>query len=228
MPLLDALPSAIVHGEALKKRGRVEGDAGMSIDHTDKDTKKLLLLLCKLALNSAQQIRCLRSIVLSCYAVPTESEIVKGISRSMQAYDALKDKYSSKEEKIEAIGPHHIHAWDSLLRGIETKLNVNKELMGMIAKYEETTKEIAAKEKMQIHKVLQREVKYCRIMNTFNKRVTRRLEVSFAEGSNSQQMWNCIEPHFLNMPDHKKLPGIAPPGDMERRIQAALEESSDP
>eukprot|EP00929_Paragymnodinium_shiwhaense_P083364 TRINITY_DN44398_c0_g1_i1.p2 TRINITY_DN44398_c0_g1~~TRINITY_DN44398_c0_g1_i1.p2 ORF type:complete len:237 (-),score=69.75 TRINITY_DN44398_c0_g1_i1:128-838(-) len=234
MQLLAALPNAADTAEPFdKKRKHETGSAGSAggVDLSHEDTKKLLELISKMVLNNTQQIRAMRSILLLCYSIPTQNKMVATVSSTMRQYDGLKQQYSTKEEKLAAIGPHHVQAWNAIVSNLEEvakkeniKTLVKEEQVNPVEHYVQTMTEEAKSKGIMMHQLVQQQVKYCRIVDTYQKKINRRLEVNFAENSTSAVFWSKIaEQLIMQMTDVKRLPGIAPPGDMERRLQAALE-----
>eukprot|EP00929_Paragymnodinium_shiwhaense_P041300 TRINITY_DN21468_c0_g1_i1.p2 TRINITY_DN21468_c0_g1~~TRINITY_DN21468_c0_g1_i1.p2 ORF type:complete len:204 (-),score=38.23 TRINITY_DN21468_c0_g1_i1:232-843(-) len=199
---------------------------------SNRDTIKLLELLCKLVLNNTQQLRAMRSILLQCYSIPTGTPVVAQIANTMRWYDGLKSQHQSKEEKLAAIGPHHVQAWNALVTylekvSVDTKKTVKTEDVQDICpvkKYCQDVKKEAESAGVQLHLLIQQQVRYCRVVDTFQKKFNRRLEVNFAEASTTDKFWkSSAEQLIVGITGVRRLPGIAPPGDMERRIQAELE-----
>eukprot|EP00929_Paragymnodinium_shiwhaense_P039950 TRINITY_DN20906_c0_g1_i3.p2 TRINITY_DN20906_c0_g1~~TRINITY_DN20906_c0_g1_i3.p2 ORF type:complete len:166 (+),score=24.47 TRINITY_DN20906_c0_g1_i3:296-793(+) len=160
--------------------------------------------------------------------------LVKKMADSKRSYDALKSKYSTKEEKLLAVGPHHVQAWNALVsymeeQSMEMKLTTKSEdgstPVCPVKQYIATMTKEAQNRQLPMHRVVQHHVRYCRMMDTHQKKMARRLEVNFVENTASERFWRETAVEILL--SHKEvriLPGIAPPGDMERRLQATLEE----
>eukprot|EP00929_Paragymnodinium_shiwhaense_P041307 TRINITY_DN21468_c0_g3_i3.p2 TRINITY_DN21468_c0_g3~~TRINITY_DN21468_c0_g3_i3.p2 ORF type:complete len:267 (-),score=55.76 TRINITY_DN21468_c0_g3_i3:102-902(-) len=242
MPLFDTAAPATVDTKmeesaasrsVKRKTDRLASLSGA--DASNHETNKLLELLCKLVLNNTQQLRAMRSIFLLCYSIPTGTAVVGQIANSMRWYDGLKSQYTSKEEKLVAIGPHHVHAWNTTITYLEKLSEESKKTIKIqqdgkevevcpVKKYILDIKKEAQAAGVELHYVVQQQVRYCRMVDTYQKKICRRLEVNFAEKSTSDLFWKATaEPLLLMVPGVRRLPGIAPPGDMERRIQAELE-----
>ena len=75
-----------------------------------------------------------------------------------------------------------------------------------------------------------REVRYCRLVKTFDKSV-KRLEVNMVPGSLSHSLYHQVGLEALLLDVYKKrmtpLPCQAPPGDLERQLQNYLDDIED-
>eukprot|EP00974_Lingulodinium_polyedra_P092483 8959637-Lingulodinium_polyedra.AAC.1 len=66
-------------------------------------------------------------------------------------------------------------------------------------------------------------VKYCRIAKT-NSNNDKRLELNMVENSEAQNIWfTTVEKAWLVQERSHRLPNMAAPGDMERKIQEFLD-----
>ena len=102
-------------------------------DKATLDMAKVLTLVTKLSLNSAQQMRAMRAILLDVYHVPAEHEVVTMGKAATQAF-AEKAKGISPQEKDAQLGLPHVHLWNSILTVLKKHLagpeaeNLNKYL----------------------------------------------------------------------------------------------------
>eukprot|EP00959_Pyramimonas_sp_CCMP1952_P121039 2530636-Pyramimonas_sp.AAC.1 len=73
-----------------------------------------------------------------------------------------------------------------------------------------------------LHNLL-KEVRYARCCKTYDSKI-KRLEVHVNSGSDSEKMLNQMLVPLWLREKAVKLEGVAPPGDLERRIQHAIDE----
>ncbi len=65
------------------------------------------------------------------------------------------------------------------------------------------------------------EVKHCSVANAYRKDV-KKVQVSTVHGTDTHQMWKIIVTYLVDKADLKE--GRAPQGDLERKIQTAIDE----
>ena len=79
-----------------------------------KKIKEAVVLLTKLGLSHAQQMRTIRATLLDVIMMPEESEWMKGVVEAGQKYASLMPD-SGRDAKIEKMGLIHHHAWNALI-----------------------------------------------------------------------------------------------------------------
>ncbi len=74
---------------------------------------------------------------------------------------------------------------------------------------------------------LRHEVNYCRIAKAWDKRFIK-LQVNCVPQTASWKLWQRIKEKIVLVPDkYVELPGIAPEGDMEKKLQEFLKQSTE-
>ena len=113
----------------------------------DEDIKRLMTLVAKLSLNSAQGLRVIRSIVLKVYLMPSESNFMKSVVVATASYtktakalrESMDDKGIPKSEQqqkvLDRLGVPHVHAWNAMvttaLATLKDKIDKNEVVEGI-------------------------------------------------------------------------------------------------
>eukprot|EP00971_Amphidinium_carterae_P232498 4614056-Amphidinium_carterae.1 len=146
----------------------------------------------------------MKSILLTCYSLPTEEEVVPLIKEATKGW-AEATKSMTREQK-RAHGEPHVYAFNAFMGWAMTKYSNDTDLTATLMQYQTKFPNMQA---------LSREVKYFRVAKTYNKDF-KRLEVNFRVGSDTELMWNMLERALLKRAQWEPLPSMAPPGDLER------------
>eukprot|EP00972_Heterocapsa_arctica_P081105 11950558-Heterocapsa_arctica.AAC.1 len=109
--------------------------------------------------------------------------------------------------------PHH-HAWEALLAWVTTVTSSASESK-LIKDYCEFIKKDPVK-------TLTEQVRHVRVCKCYNKDM-KKLEVNTKQDSRSYHIWQIMKEKLIGA-GCRELAGIAPPGDLERRIQKALDD----
>ena len=181
---------------------------------TDDNTQQLLKLVAKLSLANALAARVLRSIILDVMHIPATSDIVVSILEATRAYAAAHRPASA--EARQAMGMPHHHAWNAMLERVKKDAPAGPECKA-ITEYSDYIKTNPVL-------LLTTQVRYVRITKCYDKAM-KKLEVNCHPDSQSWAVWQVIKKYLLAK-GCKELPGVAPQGDLERRIQKAIDETT--
>ena len=193
------------------KRAR-QGDRG---DSEAEAMRALLTQVAKLSLANALSARVMRSIVLDVMHVPASSAVITAIMAATRAF-AEAHRPASAQERLGMGMPHH-HAWNALIETVKRDAPSGAFECKAIEDY-------SAFVKTDPVTILTKQVRYVRVTKCYDKTM-KKLEVNCYPDCQSYKLWQVIKA-FLLKGGCKELPGLAPPGDLERRIQKALDEAA--
>jgi len=192
--------------------------------------KDFLTILGKLALNSAMQVRIHKAIIIDCYKVlaaslwfTLHSEATKSFAT---AQSKLKEEGKSPQEIKEMIGMPSIHGFNSMVKHVMTlKIPEAAKLKTAVALWET----------QEGWKTIAQHIRCCRFSKMFNAQ-DKRLEMSVPLEMHTDideedhtaltptWAWLIIKREMLKeSSSHIQMEGVAPPGDMERKIQEWLD-----
>ena len=178
---------------------------------TDAQTNKLLVLIVKLLLSTTQTARALKSILLDVIKVPVEDPLTIALMDAGKKHRQKVDKLSPEQRR--ELGPAHIHRWNAILTH-------------MSATYPDLQQDIAAYAVLvNTRKQITDQVKFCRLSSAWGK-TSKKLEVNCLPGSPSYTLWQKIRDVLIAQAKYHDLPGQAPEGDMEKKLQHFLESST--
>ena len=183
--------------------------------------QKIVQILAKLCLSSALQVRTLKACVVEVMRVGASSPFVDKAMAAVQSY-VQAAKTVEKEDVQDRIGLVHHHVFNSFM---STALEVLKEAPeGLeVKKYVD---EMKAMERSAMWSKLQNEVRHCRIVKAFDKKY-KKVEVYVVVGSQAEAVWKYVVVAMSKADKaYKPLCGIAPRGDLERKIRAFLEDGT--
>lgn len=101
----------------------------------------ILILIAKLGLQSAQQVRLLRSCMVVCPLVSADHELVKAMKSSTLEYFNKSKIYKDVAARQAAISVPHAHAWNACLRWL-LKDNLSPLHKECLEKYIKTASEL--------------------------------------------------------------------------------------
>ena len=197
-----------------------------------KKMEELMVLLSKLCLSSALQCRDHKAIVMDCVLIKTDSAWYREFKAATEKFTdtqrRLKDQGSSPPQIKNMIGIPSVHGFNALVKhALVLKPVWGKQL-------EEAVKLWASQDGWH---TIHAHVPHCKISRMFHS-TQKRLEVSVPQEhmvpledtqiTEVAQLtptwaWTRIKKLVLQDPDHHALEGIAPAGDLERRIQEFLD-----
>lgn len=199
-------------GLKLPDKGNKRKAAGPAATGSEGGIKELLDLVAKLSLANALSSRVLKSIVLDVMHVPITNEIVQAMMTATKNF-AEAHRPASKEERDKMGMPHH-HAWNAMLEKIAAEAPLGIESRA-IKDYSDFVKNDPVK-------ICTAQVRHVRVCKCYDKTM-KKLEVNCFPGSQSYLLWQVLK-DYLKGKGCKELPGIAPMGDLERRIQKAIDD----
>ena len=183
--------------------------------HKDESgIKELLDNVAKLSLASALSARVVRSIVLDGMQAPIAEPIISEMTTATKAYaDAHRPATRKQRAKM---GMPHRHAWNAMLAQIVKEALPQGAELKAIKDYSDFVKQSPDPAAL-----LTLQVRYERVCKCYDKTM-KKLEVNCFPNSQSYILWQLIKLYLIT--GCRELPGVAPMGDLERRIQKAIDE----
>ena len=184
----------------------------------ESDLKKITTVLAKLCLSNALRARCLQSILLTVLLVPESDPFVKvGLEATKQWTDKVK---SASREERDKLGLPHVHCFNAMLSLCLRKLTEkggHDEQVATINTY--CNQSQAATNPVQ-H--IASDVRYWRIQRNFD-RDFKRIELNVNIGTKAHAVSLIVKDMLIQQEGVREMPGIAPAGDLERKVQAWLD-----
>ena len=208
-------------GQAKKAR------KGESESEKIKRLESLMLLVVKLSLSSAQAVRVLKSCTIDVYRLSSAECFVVKAMAALDQFISTSKSYEDKALQMEEIGLPHHHIFNSLMgTALEVFENQLKE-----PEAPEIKAYIGAMGKMDrkdMWNMWQSQVRHCKIVKAFDKKF-KKLEVHIVQGTEALKLWNLVvQAMSIKDKSFKILAGIAPRGDLERKLQDYLEKGNCP
>ena len=147
----------------------------------------------------------------SCPVIATIKSMTKAFAEAMK-------ESTPEERKEKKLGPAHRHAWNGFLTA--TKALADKRKEGTSTS-EAITKYCAAMSTEPTK--MDEEVKHCSVANAYRKDV-KKVQVSTVHGTDSHHLWKIVVTYLVTYHKADLKEGRAPQGDLERRIQTAIDE----
>ena len=174
-----------------------------------RELKSVLALMCKMMLQTKQEVRDVTSVIFEVFLVP----VVLATAELALQQNALFDQKIRKRGKGHGLGLPHLITFGGLVAG------VTKDLQALTDKSAEI-EELKLFDK-KWHRLNQEEqfekVKFCRLAKTFDQG-TRRLILAFGVDADSQKCKLGIMNALAAIPKVEHKIGRAPPGYMEREL----------
>ena len=202
----------------------------------EQEVKKILKYLIKLSLNSAQQLRMLKGVMIWTCSMLADNRYIEAIKKSTKEYDNvvtnLKDKKESADDIRENVGIPCVWAFNGAMKELvkEKKESPQNKILDNI-------KEAA---KGWTWKTLHSEVPHFRI-SKMRDQDRKRIELAcpkmfllldqqISEATKITPAVVCmlLVQSFEQERRYREMRGQAPAGDLERRLQAALESGTLP
>lgn len=208
--------------EAPGERGKTRKLApeAKSKKDTDSVDRCLLITMAKLSLSTKLDTRALRAVAMVTYILPLLSAAASAIKEATQAF-ATQHKAASTKERQE-MGSPPLVAWNGLISFAAT------EQPSKAQEFQAYSDRIRAAPNTR--ELLYEEVKHLRLTKAFSKpsKDIKKLEASVVYGSASAQLFkDHVHPWLLSANDAEKKEGMAPMGDLERKLQVWLDDQSD-
>ena len=187
-----------------------------------KDMLNIIGTIGKLSLNSAQQTRALKSILIDVFRVPTDFPMAAAMRAATKGFAEAAQRIVDPIARTERLGVPHVHAWNACVKTFKLALEASsaqadKDTLGMIAQYID-------KKNKEGWKGVVSEVTYARVRKNFNKEFVR-LEFNVRDATPSRPLYESMKKWINTWPSTSELPGVAPPGDLERKVQQWLVEN---
>jgi len=225
MDLMAGLPAADSSGKDLVGNKKRKGEEEIKY-------KDFLCIVSKLVLNSAMQVRIHKAIIIDCYKIKAESQwFVCHIeaTKSFAVHQSqLKESGQNPAEIKEAIGMPSVHGFNAMVKHLLT------------LKFPEAARvrtAVALWGTQEGWRTIAYHIKCCRMTKMFHA-TDKRLEISVPQEpfTSLEQpddnlltptwVWLLIKREMMKEKDHVQMEGVAPPGDMERKIQEWLDANS--
>ncbi len=179
---------------------------------SNQDDNKLIELVAKLSLHSAFRTRILTAVIFRNYTVAAEHPYVQQME--LAGKDFAKTHAEANKQQRAQLPPPHIIIW---LRLVEThKPNAAQQ----VEEYNREMKQETNGEE-QLKAKLAREITYFRLQRTY-RRESKRIELMIEEGSATWKLWAHMAEQLTREANLEQKEGVAPRGDLERRIQDSL------
>ena len=174
-------------------------------------------MVSKLVLHCALQVRVLKSILISVILVPSDLGMYDIVKAQTKKFSETMKEMSDKDRARQPHGPAHRHAWNGVLLSVTSLLEkkANAELSTLLKDY--------CSWAQANPKLLDKELRHCCMTNAWRKDV-KKLEVTASEGSHSEKLLEGIVCYLEKEFKAERKEGKAPQGDLERKIQAAIDD----
>ena len=202
--------------------------------HTD--IAALLLLVAKLSLSSAQQVRVLRAITIDNWRFKASTLwITKGIAVTKSYATKAKQDYpqaSQRDQQLLSMWLPHGHLWNAILIVAKEKTQQGSDAHNKLTQFIESanTRAIAAssaetvkREPGRVLQAMAEGVKHVRISKMFDAQY-KRLEITTVEGSDADHLYRQILVPLWKADHATRQEGTAPSGNLERQIQQIISE----
>ena len=197
-------------GLSLDGNGTQGGDSKRrSVSSTsNKDITRVVSILTKLSLSKAQQARFLKSIVMDSFRFPAECDLIMKAKVATQA-SATQAKTMHDKDRL---GLPHIHIWNAF--PTVPKQHANDDTKVKLDEYIATLGPLG-------WRALNEEVKHVRVRKNFDKQFVT-VEIAIVRGSSSSAVYEILRNYSKTIKEAVELPGTAPSGDLERKLQVWL------
>ena len=210
-------PSSVEGGER-KRHRKDDGDKGKTGSKVDE---KVVTSMAKLCLANSMQIRALKQTVMECARIPTDNDFVESSAMATKAYGdkvrEIKDQGVSQEDVKNRVGIPHVHIWNAMLKTLREKITDGTKAQ-KIDSYIEALRPVG-------WKGLARDVRYVCVAKMYQK-AHKRLEISVRPSTMSAEVWCIMHESLLELKGAKDLEGMAPPGDLEHKLQDWLDDKA--
>jgi len=198
------------------------------VGNTASDLKPIIAILGKLTLNNAQQSRMLRAILITCFRIESGNDVVSMMQEATRNFATkakeLRDSGMTSDAVRTELASPAVHSFNALLQHTITAkdLDKNPKIVAFRAYYN-----------LKGVQELARYVRHFKVAKMFDKKVIR-IEVNLSEIAHPEDMpkgtpdprdlyLEFVLPHIQSLKGYCELPGVAPPGDLERQIQEWLD-----
>eukprot|EP00969_Alexandrium_andersonii_P333638 14745403-Alexandrium_andersonii.AAC.1 len=221
---MDLIPEATGEGvQRGRKLQRVTSDprdgvgAGVAAGSaaSTKGLEGVVKVLAKMSLQNAQNMRAVRSVVITTVNMPAAHEAIVGMKAATAAFMEKAKSYKGGEEKFKAIGCPHWHSWNALVKWAGE--NGKQDLKAHVAEYLQIAKDSG----LGVHFYAE-DVKLVRVAKAYAKDRAK-LEVSMESGSKAAILWKLIQGELEAQEGCRVMRGTAPPGHFEDQLQQWLE-----
>jgi len=185
--------------------------------------KELLALMCKLCLSNSQQVRTLKACTMRVFIVETKCNFYTEGRKEIDRYLQAAPEYSTQEDKEANIGLIHHQLWNAFLALAEKGHSEQPESHAgktMLSKY---IAEVNGMDKALRMSMMAKEVRHIKFAKAFDK-ANKKLEIMILPGSKSETVFEeSVLPVMKLEKGFKEKHGVAPKGNLERRLQSWLE-----
>jgi hypothetical protein len=226
MDLLAGLPST-ARGSEADSSGNKKRKSEEEIKYKD-----FLCIISKLVLNSAMQLRIHKAIIIDCYKIKAEGQWYTSHVEATRSFavtqSQLKEQGQTPQQIKEAIGMPSVHGFNAMVKHLLT------------LKIPEAAKVRTAVSLWQSQdgwRTIAYHIKCCRMTKMYHA-TDKRLEISVPQEPHTvldqpddnmltpTWVWLLIKREMMKEKDYIQMEGVAPSGDMERKIQEWLDANS--
>eukprot|EP00404_Azadinium_spinosum_P041757 CAMPEP_0180830898 /NCGR_PEP_ID=MMETSP1038_2-20121128/76053_1 /TAXON_ID=632150 /ORGANISM="Azadinium spinosum, Strain 3D9" /LENGTH=218 /DNA_ID=CAMNT_0022874065 /DNA_START=528 /DNA_END=1181 /DNA_ORIENTATION=+ len=186
-----------------------------------KDAGILLIinLIAKLCLSSALQVRVLRSIVINVYRVPLLSPFIeKGMDATRKFGEMAKKLRDGGATSDQVHARTFAHLWNALITVLISGLTALVTSKPDVQKHLDKVQQYCRNMKDAGIVTLTASLKYVKISRAWD-RDHKKLEISVDDSSPSFPIYQILHEFLIQQDGIAELPGMAPAGDLERKIQ---------
>lgn len=188
-----------------------------AVGSSNKDNEKLMVLIAKLCLANSLACRVLKSVTLEVVLLKASSGMAVSMLEAGRNFAKAAESLSAKV-KFEKLGTPHLHVFNAALK-VALEGTDDQAAKKTISDY--TTRITAAGTAK--YTMMAAEIKHWRINKCFDREL-KRLEFNIPESSPAKPVAHVVVAHILSHCGGERKPGMAPPGDLERKIQEAVTE----
>ena len=217
MPVAQASTAAPSARRRKREEGHGNGTDGSQTAAEHSNLRKLTAMVAKLTLSCALQVRVIKSILLEVFLVKEDSPVAQAMMAATKKYSETADTVA-KDLRVKSLGLPHHWAWNALMAEC-LKFTSNKQA------YEEYSQYVAgctASNPLAVYDLFHVEMKYARLQKCWAKDM-KRLEVNCTPGTKTAALWEVMKTDLRNQKWASERRGMAPPGDLEEKIQTMFE-----
>ena len=187
--------------------------------HSDKEMQKIMAVIAKLSLSNALQARFTRAMLLDVYRVKADSLFATEIKAATKQFTERAKEIPDQPTRLRMLGLPHVHAWNACLKALRALLDKpeKQEVAAQLGQY-------CTKAQALGWQGVAEQVKFMRLRKTFNRDFVN-LEFNLVPDSDADKVFPLMKEALLSQPEAAHLPGVPPPGDLERRVQRWLEDN---
>lgn len=220
--LLAATPKVKGGGKGGKQGGgkRSKGKGGGGGQASSTREVDLMDSLARLALQSAQQLRAVRSSVVRVSLLPKEHPCLQATSSIMDQYSALVPEFSTPEEKFAQLGHPASHSWNAVIAWAAEE--AARSMQDVAPRLEAYLRYIAGRTGTpSALDGYEDEITSFRVLKSWSS-THKKVETVIVQGTRTWEIAATVEA-LWERTGGRRLRGVAAPGQLERNVQTGLD-----